>query len=210
MLTVIKMTKKQPRYLEIAIDIAARIARNDLKKGQRLSGRSILSSEYGVSPETIRRSVSLLEEKGVVEVANNYGVIVGSKSKAIKYLESFDSVQDVSQLKIQLATLMAKRAEIDVEINDVIDRIVDLSGRFTFSDPMKRFEFMVGDKSILANKSLKETSFYQLTQMTLVAIQNGKEMILSPGPDAIILPGSILSVVGHMRDVATAEKIING
>lgn len=204
------MTKKMPRYLEIAIDIAARIARNDLQEGTRISGRSILSSEYGVSPETIRRAVSLLHEKNVVTIAQNYGVIIGPKAQAIDYIASFDSVQDVSQLKNKLAQLTAKRAELDHEIADVIERIVDLSGRFTFSDPLKRFEFIVGRQSMFANLSLRESQLYQLTNMTLVAIQTGKTMVLSPGPDAILKPGCTLSVVGHVRDVAKAEKLING
>ncbi|WZU02851.1 hypothetical protein MGH68_08340 [Erysipelothrix sp. D19-032] len=51
-----KDMKKQPRYQQIAMDIAARIARNDFEEGQRISGRSVLSSEYAVSPRDNSKS----------------------------------------------------------------------------------------------------------------------------------------------------------
>lgn len=203
------MVKKISRYLEIANDIAARIVRNDLVEGQKISGRSVLSSEYGVSPETVRRALKLLMDKNVVEVINNSGVKVGNKANALLYLESSDSQNDILQLKNQLAELMIKRNQLDLQINIIIDRIVDLAGKFSSSDPMKRFEFTLGENSPLAFRTLKESSFYQLTRMTLVGIQHGETMILSPGPDAIIKPGDRLSVVGRIQDIDVAEKIIN-
>ena len=51
-----------PRYLTIAVDIATRIASGSILEGEK-PGRSILSTEYNVSPETIRRSAALLSDK---------------------------------------------------------------------------------------------------------------------------------------------------
>ena len=44
------------QYLQIALDLATRIARGELAEGSRIYGRSVMASEYGVSPETIRRA----------------------------------------------------------------------------------------------------------------------------------------------------------
>ena len=52
--------ERSPNYLKIAIRIAERIVNGDLTVGQRVSGRSLLAPEYGVSPETIRRALKLL------------------------------------------------------------------------------------------------------------------------------------------------------
>ena len=63
------MSSKQitvPRYLKIAVDISARIASGDIIEGEKLKGRSVLSTEYNVSPETIRRAMSILSDKNVV------------------------------------------------------------------------------------------------------------------------------------------------
>lgn len=202
--------KKQARYQQIALDIAARIARNDLREGERISGRSILSSEYGVSPETIRRAMSLLEEVEVVHVANNYGVIIGSKESAIAYLDSFSSVTDVTQLKHRLNALMDKRHEIDEEIRTIISQIVDLSGRFSFSDPLKRFEFTLHSGSKLIGQTIGSSAFYQTTKMTIIALNRQGTMILSPGPDAIFEENDVLIVVGHVADVVKVEMLVQG
>ena len=47
------------QYTRIAISLAERIASGQLKEGDKLSGRSKLSPEYNVSPETIRRTLRL-------------------------------------------------------------------------------------------------------------------------------------------------------
>lgn len=49
-----------PQYIQIALSIARRIAGGDVPEGAKISGRSKLSSEYNVSPETIRKAVRLL------------------------------------------------------------------------------------------------------------------------------------------------------
>ena len=57
-----------PQYMRIARSIAQRIADGELMEGEKLSGRSKLSSEYNVSPETIRKAVQVLQDRAVVIV----------------------------------------------------------------------------------------------------------------------------------------------
>ncbi|WP_159638142.1 TrkA C-terminal domain-containing protein [Erysipelothrix anatis] len=205
-----KDMKKQPRYQQIAMDIAARIARNDFEEGQRISGRSVLSSEYAVSPETIRRAINLLEEENVVEVAPNYGVIVGTKVQALAYLDGNASVNDATALKHKLTSLMDKRHELDVEINNVIQEIMDISSRFASSDPLRRLEYNIDPSSKLVGKSIRSSSFYQITNMTIIAISRQGEMMLSPGPDAVFEAQDVLVVVGHIQDVIKVEMLVQG
>ena len=49
-----KQTVVPAQYLQIALDLAGRVARGELPEGSRVYGRSIMASEYNVSPETIR------------------------------------------------------------------------------------------------------------------------------------------------------------
>ena len=55
------------QYMRIAISVAERIAAGELREGEKISGRSKLSSEYEVSPETVRRAIQLLSDMRVVE-----------------------------------------------------------------------------------------------------------------------------------------------
>ena len=57
-----------PQYMRIALDIANRIASGEIAERQRISGRYLLSSQYHVSPETVRKALSLLRDMDVVQV----------------------------------------------------------------------------------------------------------------------------------------------
>ena len=57
-----KETVAPAQYLRIALDLAGRVARGELPEGSRIYGRSIMASEYNVSPVTIRRALRLLAD----------------------------------------------------------------------------------------------------------------------------------------------------
>ena len=104
-----KTAPDQPVYAQIALDICARIARGDLKENTKFSGRSMMSSEYGVSPETIRRALNLLQDENIVEVQHNSGVVIKSKEKALIYLQQYSFTNDIHNLKLQLKEMMKER-----------------------------------------------------------------------------------------------------
>ena len=85
-----KQTAVPPHYLQIALDLARRIARLELPEGSQLYGRSLLASEYNVSPETIRRAVRLLANMKVVAVKPQSGVVVLSTDSARRYIANFE------------------------------------------------------------------------------------------------------------------------
>lgn len=78
-----------PQYMRIARSIAQRIADGELMEGEKLSGRSKLSSEYNVSPETIRKAVQVLQDRAVVIVREQSGVYVLSAELARQCLAGF-------------------------------------------------------------------------------------------------------------------------
>ena len=84
-----------PQYIQIALSIARRIAGGDVPEGAKISGRSKLSSEYNVSPETIRKAVRLLGDMRVVDVREQSGVYVLSADNAKRYLHDFEPKLDV-------------------------------------------------------------------------------------------------------------------
>ena len=77
------------QYLQIALDLATRIAQGELTEGSRIYGRSVLASEYGVSPETIRKALRLLADMKVVDVKPQSGAVVLSADSARRYIENF-------------------------------------------------------------------------------------------------------------------------
>ena len=98
------------QYLQIALDLARRIAKGELPEGSRIYGRSVMASEYNVSPETIRRALRLLADMKVVEVKPQSGAIVLSADSARRYIANFEENSDVHALRQQLKDLMAEYA----------------------------------------------------------------------------------------------------
>lgn len=199
-----KRNTTQPVYAQIALDIAARIAREDLKENTRISGRSLMSSEYGVSPETIRRSLGLLEETGIVEVRHNSGAIIKSKQQALLYLERFSGKNDIHQLKHDLKLLMVERQKLDDKIVSLVSQIADRSQKYSHSDPLMKFEIPIPAGSHIVGQSIGESKFWQNTQATIIALIRDGKMILSPGANAVFQAKDTVIVVG---DIQLADNV---
>ena len=125
-------------YEKIALDIANRIARRELAEGVRLSGRSVMSSEYGVSPETIRRSFSLLEEMEVVEVKHNSGVSVVARDNAKKYITKYGKSNENRKLLAQIRHVLNEREQVDKELFTLAKDLIEANDRFSASNPFPK------------------------------------------------------------------------
>ena len=79
------------KYLQIAYEIAHDIIIDKFHLGQKISGRSLLSSHYQVSSETIRKALSILESNNVIHVVDKVGVYIKSKEAAELFVETNDS-----------------------------------------------------------------------------------------------------------------------
>lgn len=116
-----------PRYIKIAADIANKIHTGEFKVGDKLKGRSTLSSKYNVSPETIRRSVSLLQDMDIVKVSEKSGIYVTSAENAYTYLQKFNSRKDIRQIRQKIKELQIEKLKIEKEINKYLDIILEYS-----------------------------------------------------------------------------------
>ena len=59
----IKNKISMPRYQQIAVEIATRIANEEYKVGDKIYTRSYIAGHYGVSPETARRAICVRSEE---------------------------------------------------------------------------------------------------------------------------------------------------
>lgn len=195
-------------YAQVARDIAMKIATGDIAEHTKFSGRSLMSSQYGVSQETIRRALHLLDEYGVVEIHRNTGAEVLSRKRAADYLSELDSVEDLRALRHELHTLVEQRKKLDERITQVVYQIADLNERFRDSDPLRNYEFTLSPDTRLVGKSLRESRFWQNTGTTLVAIIRKGEIHLSPGPDAVFEPDDVIIVAGAPGNVERVRRFI--
>lgn len=196
-------------YEKIALDIANRIVRRELAEGVRLSGRSVMSSEYGVSPETIRRAFSLLEEMEVVEVKHNRGVSVVSRDNAKKYITKYGKSNDNRKLLAQIRHVLNEREQVDKELFTLAKDLIEANDRFSASNPFPTYEYTLTDNSLAVGNTLGELQFWQKTGGTVIAIRRDGSILLSPGPDLVLNISDILIFVGTQDTLAKTKELLD-
>jgi K+/H+ antiporter YhaU regulatory subunit KhtT len=197
-----------PVYAQIAFDIAKRIAGSELKENARIYGRSLLASEYGVSPETIRRSLRLLADMGIVEIRQNSGGIVLSREKAKQYTLRFNEYMDVRALQKRLRALLIEQEKTSREILDIADSIVYTNEKFHKHNLFQAYEVNVPEASPLCGTTLHAADFWQHTGATVIAIRREDRVILSPGPRLEVRAGDWLVYIGDTAAIDAVEAFV--
>ena len=68
-------------YVQLADDLAAKIAAGDFPVGSRLPSEVELSGTYGVAKMTVRRALEVLRERGLVRTLHGRGSVVVERPK---------------------------------------------------------------------------------------------------------------------------------
>lgn len=199
------------QYLQIALDIAARIVADELPEGSILYGRSVMSSEYGVSPETVRRALHLLADMKVVEIKPQSGVRVLSADSARRYIQNFGESVETHSLRDRLEGIVEEYNDLNRRLMKVASALVQNRESFIASrEPLPNYEVTVPKTSPHIGKNIGTLMFWQSTGGTIVAIRRGQNVILSPGPYAELYPGDVIVLVGTPASAEAARRFITG
>ncbi|MDD2534385.1 MAG: TrkA C-terminal domain-containing protein [Eubacteriales bacterium] len=193
-----------PIYAQIALDIAKRIASGEFAEGSKLAGRSLLSSTYRVSPETIRRSMHLLEDMGIARSETKSGFIILSRKEARHYVNRFKTKIEIQAVRQEIKTLFDQRDVIDEKINKLIDFLTRQADRLNSVIPLYPYEFQIENQSPLIGLTISQSKFWQNTGGTIVAIRRQGSTIFSPGPYALFELDDIFLITG---DAGLEERI---
>ena len=181
------------QYTRIAISLAERIASGQLKEGDKLSGRSKLSPEYNVSPETIRRTLRLLADMKVVEVKEQSGVYVLSR----RYLHNFADQTDIRGKQQQLKELLVRQEHLNRQMAALCRDILDETSQTP--DALPNYYCRIPDDWPHSGTTVGALRFWQATGATIVAIRRGLSYIVSPGPYAELYAGDAVIFVGGVK-----------
>lgn len=185
------------QYTRIAISLAERIASGQLKEGDKLSGRSKLSPEYNVSPETIRRTLRLLADMKVVEVKEQSGVYVLSADNARRYLHNFADQTDIRRKQQQLKELLVRQEHLNRQMAALCRDILDETSQTP--DALPNYYCRIPDDWPHSGTTVGALRFWQATGATIVAIRRGLSYIVSPGPYAELYAGDAVIFVGGVK-----------
>ena len=198
-----------PHYERIALDIARRIADGEIPEGTRLHGRSLLSSEYHASPETVRKAIRLLAGMKVVEVREKSGSVVLSADNASLFLAGRHPGNSFSEVRKKLAHLINEHAALGREILRMCTQIADLQQQTDqMEEPVLSYETVVPENSDKAGQNIGSLRFWQATGATIVEIRRGRALIVSPGPYAELCPGDVLIFVGEPASVSRVNRFL--
>lgn len=204
-----KQTVVPAQYLQIALDLAGRVARGELPEGSRVYGRSIMASEYSVSPETIRRALRLLADMKVVEVKPQSGAVVLSADNARRYIENFEGGAGARALRRKLKALLVEEAELHRRITETASALVKSQDSFASAhEPFPNYEVPVPESSPCIGQSIGALKFWQSTGGTVVAVRRGQTVILSPGPYAELYAGDVIVLVGSPAAAEAAHILL--
>ncbi|NLZ92332.1 MAG: GntR family transcriptional regulator, partial [Clostridiales bacterium] len=173
---------KVPKYEKIALDIAYSIANGEWKEGEMVTGRSTLSGKYSVSPETIRRSLALLEELQVITVIEKKGVLIKSKEAANTFIKEYQSKDRILSMREEIAKLMEQKKAIEESVMERLDSIIEQAMLLRNIGIIYPLELKIPEKSHLVGKSIGEVRFWNHTGATIIGINRSGHLYLSPGP----------------------------
>jgi K+/H+ antiporter YhaU regulatory subunit KhtT len=196
-------------YKSIALDIAQRIVSGQLPVQCKISGRTLLASEYNVSPETIRKSIGLLKEENIVSVSQGKEITVISDQNAYDYITRNNYLKSVYSLKQELQQLLIQKKAIDSKFDALLTEIINTSDRLQNLKPYHPVEIKVSDKSHAIGKTIANLQFWQNTGATIVALRRGTQISISPGPHVILGLNDVIVVVGDGYVQERTEHFIN-
>lgn len=203
------MAASLPIHHAIALDIAQRIINDEFPPGSKLSGRSILAGQYNVSPETIRKAIALLKDAGVVSVSQGKEAVITSAEQAYHFIERHKSMESAYSLKQELEILLAQKQELDKRLEQILTEIINYSDRLKNLTPYNPVEVKVPEQSHVIGKTIADLKLWQHTGATVVAIRRGTEIIISPGPLAVIQAHDRLVVVGKEGVLQRVMDFVN-
>ena len=202
-------TEILPQYKRIAADVAARIAMGEFPELQRIPGKSILSSEYGVSQETVRKALRLLADMEIVRTREGSGTVVLSKESARNYLETIHTHEEQIGLRDQLRILFDDYNLLGRRILEISDSLIaSVSTPLPSDQSLPTYEVTVPANSDKVNMSIGDLRFWQFTGATIIAVRRGQNVMVSPGPYTTLRAGDVLIYVGSPGAQRSVQQLL--
>ena len=202
------MGKQSSRYTIIAIDIATMIKNGELSVDDRISGRSTLAGKYNVSPETIRRAVTLLKDFGVVDSTPKNGIKILSSRKASEFLAQHQNKNSFMGLKDDIATIINEKNNLEKTLVNKVNQMMDQLTISRDVGSLQPLEVDIPMGSHLIGKTIAESEFWDNTKATIVCIKRADQTTLSPGPHWRFEENDIIVFIGKRNSYPLVVKYV--
>jgi len=196
------MEQKEARYLSIAYQLAKKIANGELEVGMKLSGRTLLSSEYQVSSETVRKAINTLKTFGVVSVKERSGITVLSKLAAENYIERYIAQKEDRNLILEATQAMKELSDLESKIQHLMRRFISATRTGFF--PFDFFAVTLDASMDHLGKTLGDINLRQTTKALVIGYEKEGIFYQNPDPNLVLEDKMVLYMLG---DQVTQEKV---
>lgn len=200
------MQENLPRYVKIAHDICSKILSGEFKEGDIIKGRSLLASTYNVSPETIRKAITILANEGIVEVKQGVGIFVDSVIKAKQYADKWDAQSTIDEQYNKVTTLIEEANKLNIKLQEELNAMID-NFKYQTNETINFQKATIPQGCWLNNKTIGEVYFWNYTEATIVAVVSNGNIQTSPGPDYPLKEGDTLILVG--KDEVSYDRVLS-
>ncbi len=135
----IKNKISMPRYQQIAVEIATRIANEEYKVGDKIYTRSYIAGHYGVSPETARRAICVLSDLDIVVSEKGSGVTIKSRQNASNFIKQFNKRETIESIKEKIFQSVDHQKQEMEALNQYLSELIQASEHFRSMNPSFTF-----------------------------------------------------------------------
>lgn len=187
--------KDRPVYERVAYEIAIQIANGKVVEGAKIKGRSLASTQFNVSTETMRKALNVLQENGVITIKEQSGAQVVSREQALKFSEAFKDEIALKNSFQAFHSLLDESKTIQQRIKKELSRLEKKYDINHSSTPIRTFDYQLSELHPLVGRTVRSTNFYKVTGATLYGIV-GNVTISSPSSEYVFQPFDILYFSG--------------
>jgi DNA-binding GntR family transcriptional regulator len=194
--------KIMPRYESIAYKIAQKIHEGIFIEDSKLRGRTLLSSEFNVSSETIRKALVLLSNYGIVLVKEQSGVFVLSRENAKTFLETYEQKQKFKHIGLEIEELLKEQHQIQIEIQKKMKYLKQSNELF----PFEYFTINLAPFKNIANQSIGSLDLYQKTGGLVIAYEINHKVHQIPDPNTLLDTHMVIYMMGNQ---SIKKRVLN-
>ncbi|MEG0259231.1 MAG: TrkA C-terminal domain-containing protein [Lysinibacillus sp.] len=199
---------KQPKYQQIAVDLASKILEKRYQIGDKIYARSSLASQYGVSAETARRAIAVLQDLEIVQASKGSGVFIKSYEKAAQFVRQFQDVQSIHEVQQDLLKSIHSQQNELLNLQEKTKQLISRTEHFRSVNPFIPYQVEMTSKSPCIHQTLQTLNFWLNTSATIVGIRRENELLLSPGPYASLEEGDIIYFIGNDESIERVQNFL--
>lgn len=199
-----------PRYQQIAIDLAHKIAKGEYRQGQKIYARSAIASQYNVSPETARRAICVLVDLDIVSSELGSGVVIKSVENAGLFVASYSQRETIDIIQKRIRKDISHQKTIFESIQKGLYDLMDATEQLKATNPLTPFQLEITADCIHLGKTCAELQFWQHTGSTIIAIRKKDTLVKSPGPYTDLEIGDVIYFISQDDTIRRTKDFLYG